>query len=195
MKSALSLLLFFMVFIAWGCFNKYSWIESQRNRYLTIKVTNPNTLLLGDSIIAELARYQIVWKKYLVSLNAMNLEIGSDRVENVLRRTISLPLPLSAQNIVVQGGTNNISTDFPFSLYRWCSTICRRKSSTVNIIIRALIPRYKIKWMISWNMSATKMVLFLYSMIMDGLSRMDPLMASFSTKISTSSKCQDWPNQ
>ena len=39
------------------------------------------------------------------------------------------------------------------------------------------------------------MVLFLYSMIMDGLSRMDPLMASFSTKISTSSKCQDWPNQ
>ena len=113
-----------------------------------IKVTNPNTLLLGDSIIAELARYQIVWKKYLVSLNAMNLEIGSDRVENVLRRTISLPLPLSAQNIVVQGGTNNISTDFPCDIFDCIvdvDTICRRKSSTVNIIIRALIPRYKIK--------------------------------------------------
>ena len=78
----------------------------------------------------------------------MNLEIGSDRVENVLRRTISLLLPLSAQNIVVQGGTNNISTDFPCDIFDCIvdvDTICQRKSSTVNIIIRALIPRYKIK--------------------------------------------------
>ena len=78
----------------------------------------------------------------------MNLEIGSDRVENVLCLTISLPLPLSAQNIVVQGGTNNTSTDFPCYILDCIAdvdTICRRKSSTVNIIIRALIPRYKIK--------------------------------------------------
>ena len=50
----------------------------------TMKVTNPNTLLLGDSIIDGLARYQIVWKKYFVSLNAINLGIGGDHVENVL---------------------------------------------------------------------------------------------------------------
>ena len=94
-------------------FNKSSWIELHRNHCLTMKVTNPNTLLIGDSIIAGLARYQNVWKKYFVSLNAMNLGIRGDRVENVLWRAISLPLPSSIQNIVVQCGTNNISTDSP----------------------------------------------------------------------------------
>ena len=56
-KSALRLGLFFMALIARGRFNKFSWIECHRNHGLTIKVTNPNTLLLGDSIIAGLAQY------------------------------------------------------------------------------------------------------------------------------------------
>ena len=46
-----------------------------------------------------------------MSLNAINLGIGGDRVENVLWRAISLLLPLSVRNIVVPCGTNNISTD------------------------------------------------------------------------------------
>ena len=102
-----------MALNAWGCFSKSSWIECHRNYCLKMKVTNPNTLLLGDSIIAGLARYQNVWKKYFVSLNAMNLCIRDDRVENVLWRAISLPLPSSVRNIVVHCGTNNISTDPP----------------------------------------------------------------------------------
>ena len=63
-------------------FNKSSWIEG--HHCLTIKVTNPNKLLLGDSIVAGLGLYQAVWKKYFESLNTMNLDIGGDRVENVL---------------------------------------------------------------------------------------------------------------
>ena len=43
----------------------------------------------------------------------MNLGIGGDRVENVLWRAISLLLPSSVRNIVVQCATNNISTDSP----------------------------------------------------------------------------------
>ena len=67
-----------------------------------IKVTNPNTLLLRDSIRAGLAQYPIIRKKYFVSLNAINLGIGSDRVENVLWGAINLPLPSFVQNTVVQ---------------------------------------------------------------------------------------------
>ena len=131
-----------MALIARGRFNKSSWIECHRNHCLTMKVTNPNALLLGDSIIAGLARYQNVWKKYFVSLNAMNLGIRGDCVENVLWRAISLPLPSSVRNIVVQCGTNNISTDSPRDIADCIvdvGTIFWRKSNMVNIIICGLI--------------------------------------------------------
>ena len=45
--------------------DKLSWIECHRNDCLTMKDTDPNTILLGDSIIAGLARYQIAWKNIL----------------------------------------------------------------------------------------------------------------------------------
>ena len=144
MKFAIHLGLFLMDLIARQRFNKSSWIECHRNHCLTIKVTIPKTLLLGDSIIAELVRNQIVWKRYFVSLNSVNLGIESDLVVNVLWRAINLLLPLSAQNIVVQCGTNNISTDSSRDTPQCIvdvDTIFRRKSSTVNIIICGLIPR------------------------------------------------------
>ena len=74
----------------------------------------------------------------------MNLGIGGDRAENVLWGAISLPLPSSVQNIVVQCGTNNISNDSPRDIADCIvdvGTIFQRKSNTVNIIICGLIPR------------------------------------------------------
>ena len=43
----------------------------------------------------------------------MNLGIRGDRVENLLWQAISLPLPSSIRNIVVQCWTSNILTDSP----------------------------------------------------------------------------------
>ena len=74
----------------------------------------------------------------------MNLGTAGDRVENVLCRAISLPLPLSVQNIVVQCEANNISTDSPRDIADCIvdvGTIFRRMSNTVNIIICGLISR------------------------------------------------------
>ena len=59
-KSALRLGIFLMALNARDRFNKSSWIECHGNHCLTIKVTNPNTIPLGDSIIAGLAQYQTV---------------------------------------------------------------------------------------------------------------------------------------
>ena len=130
-----------MALIGRGHSKKSSWIECHRIHCLTIKITNPNTLLLGDSIIAGLARYQIVWKKDFVLLNAMNLSIGGDPVENVLWQAISLPLPFSVQNIVIQCKTNNILTDSPCHIADCVvavSTIFQKKPNNVNIIICGL---------------------------------------------------------
>ena len=169
---ALRLRIFLMALIARGCYNKSSWIECHRNHCLTIKVTNPNTLLSGDSIIAGLARYQTVWKRYFVSLNATNLGIGGDCVENVLWRAVSLPLPSPVQNIAVQYVTNNISTDSPRDIADCIvdvSTIFQRKNITANIIICGLIPcdgclsvnRLLINKVNDTLKYVTKMVLFL----------------------------------
>ena len=73
----------------------------------------------------------------------MNLGIGGDRVENVLWRAISLPLPSSVRNMVVQCGTNNIPTDSTRDIADCIvdvGTIFRRKSNMVNTIIWGLIP-------------------------------------------------------
>ena len=78
-----------------------------------------------------------------MTLNARNLDIGGDRVENLFRRAVSLPLQSPIQNIVVQCGTNNISTDSPRDIADCIvdvGTIFRKKSNTVNIIICGLIP-------------------------------------------------------
>ena len=62
----------------------------------------------------------------------------------MLWRAISLPPPSSVRNIVVQCGTNNISTDSPRDIADCIvdvGTVFRRKSNTVNIIICGLTPR------------------------------------------------------
>ena len=129
-------------------------------------------------------------------LNAKNLGIGRDRVENMLWQTISLSLPSSVQIIVVQCGTNKISTDSP-----------QRKSNTVNIICgfmpcdecwsvnRLLIN--KVNDILKYE-SVTTMVLFLLYRIMGGLSRMDLLIVPSSTKIPyilLSNEILNWQNQ
>ena len=49
-----------------------------------IKDSEPDTLLLGDSIVAGLSRYPNVSHEYFAPINALNLDIGGDRIKNVL---------------------------------------------------------------------------------------------------------------
>ena len=93
-------------------FNKSSLIECHRNRdhRLTMKVTNHNTLLFRRLHHSRAGTISFCMEKYFVSLNAINLDIGGDRVKNVLWQAISLPLPSSERIIAVQCETNNIST-------------------------------------------------------------------------------------
>ena len=68
----------------------------------------------------------------------MNLGISGDLVGNVFWQAICLPLPSSVRDIVVQGGTNNISTDSPRDIADIIvdvGTIFQRKSNMMNIII------------------------------------------------------------
>ena len=66
-----------------------------------IKDSKTNTLLLEDSIVADLSRYLNVWNEYLAPINALNVSIGGDPIENFLWWAINLLLPSSLENIVI----------------------------------------------------------------------------------------------
>ena len=93
---------FIMALSATVCFKKSNWLECHRYFYLLLKNQFTNTLLLGDSIIADLSRYLKVWQKYVTPLKALNFGIGGKRVENVLRWSKNLLTPPSLENVVVE---------------------------------------------------------------------------------------------
>ena len=125
-------------------FNKSNWIEYHHNHCFMIKNAKPNTLLLGDSIVAGLSRYPNVWNEYFTPINALNLGIGGDRVENVLWRAMDLPLPSSVKNVVILCGTNNIPIDTPRDIADCIisiGSIFQKKSSGIDVSVCGLIRR------------------------------------------------------
>ena len=57
-----------MAFIPTERFCKCNWIEYHRNHCSMINDAKPNTLLLGDSIVAGLSRYPIVWRRLYIAM-------------------------------------------------------------------------------------------------------------------------------
>ena len=71
------------------------------------------TIVIRDSIVAGLNRYQSVWTKYLEPLKTLNCGIGSDRVQNVLWQAQNLLVISSLKNVIILCGTNNLFQDSP----------------------------------------------------------------------------------
>ena len=133
-----------MALSATFCFKKLNWLECHRYYYLLWKNQFTNTLLVWDSIIAGLSRYLKVWQRYFASLNALNLGIERNRVENVLWRAKNLVIPLSLKNVVVLCVTNNLFTDSPMDIADCIFNIrscLGEKSSSINVFISELIPK------------------------------------------------------
>ena len=138
----LSLGIYMMVLIPPECFYKSSWVEYHRNHCFMTKGSKPNTLLLGDSIAVALSRHPNKWNEYCALINALNLGIGGDRVENFLWQAIDLHLSPYVKNVVILCGTNNIPLNTPrhiadciFSV----ASILQKKSSGINVSVYRLI--------------------------------------------------------
>ena len=52
-------------------------------------------VVIGDSIVAGLRGYPIVWRNFILQYKTVNLGIGGDRIENVLWRINDKVLPKS----------------------------------------------------------------------------------------------------
>ena len=132
-------------------FKKSNWLECHRYHYLLLKNQFnqfTNTLLLGDSVIADLSRYLKVWQRYFTPLKTLNFEIGGDRVKNVIWWTKNPLIPPSLKNVVLLCGTVVkrllLFTDSPLDIADCIVNIgscLREKSCSVNVFISRLIPR------------------------------------------------------
>ena len=125
-------------------FSKKNWLNFHHNHCSKLAKYTFETILIGDSIVAGLSRYQNVWDKFLKSLKDLNCGIGGDRIEHVLWRALNLPIFSSLKNIVVLCGTNNLPLDSPKYIVDGILEIVRSfktNYSCVNVIICGIVPR------------------------------------------------------
>ena len=89
----------------------FGWYKTHKSHEILEKRLHPLVLLIGDSIVAILRRYQTVWKKYFNLYKALDCGIPGDRNQHVLWRTEALSVLLSVKCVVVQCGSNNFYHD------------------------------------------------------------------------------------
>ena len=72
-------------------FSKKNWLNFHHNHCSKLAKYTFENILIGDSIVAGLSRYQNAWDKFLKPLKTLNCGIGGDRIEHVLWRALDLP--------------------------------------------------------------------------------------------------------
>ena len=119
-------------------FSKKNWLNFHHNHCSKLAKYTFEAILIGDSIVAGLSRYQNVWVKFLKPLKALNCGIGGDTIEHVLWCALNLPVFSSLKNIVVLRGTNNLLLDSPKDIVDGILEIARSfktNYSCVNVIM------------------------------------------------------------
>ena len=73
-------------------FHNSNWALNYQSQYSKCQENQPTSILLGDSMIAGLTRYQNIWDSNFSKINTVNCGIGGDRIQNVHWRAEKLPL-------------------------------------------------------------------------------------------------------
>ena len=120
------------------------WYACHRRNANEIIRCQANVVILGDSIVAGLARYPSVWDHHLKPLNAINCGIGGDRTQHVLWRAGHLSLPDSVCVVVLLCGTNNINDDLPLDIAHSviaCGTSLQERHPRLHVVVTGILPR------------------------------------------------------
>ncbi|KAL1502845.1 hypothetical protein ABEB36_007929 [Hypothenemus hampei] len=119
---------------------------SMHNRFVKqAKTSEPEVVLIGDSIIQQL-QFSTLWTEKISSLHCVNFGIGGDRVENVLWRIKNGEFDFGTciKAVVLFVGTNNIDCT-PHEIFEGILEIIKEikhlLGSRVVIIIPTLLPK------------------------------------------------------
>ena len=128
--------------------SKVDWFENHQKHICLTKRMQPNTLLIGDSIVAGFTRYQNVWKKDFKFPKTVNCGIPGDNTQHVLWRAKNLFISSSVKFIVIHCGTNNLDYNDPIDIAKGILNIGKslfEKVPKSNIILTGTLPRDKSK--------------------------------------------------
>ena len=123
---------------------RLGWYAEPRVHFKHIIRRQASAVILGDIIVAGLARYPSVWDDHLRPLNAINCDIGGDLTQNVLCLAGHLSLPDSVRVAVILCGTNNMAHDRPLDIAQGvisCGTRLQEKLPHLHVIAAGILPR------------------------------------------------------
>ena len=124
--------------------SKSGWMETHYHQKELLRKSYASVVVIGDSIVAGLRRYPTVWRDFILRYETINLEIGRDRLENVLWHINDIVLPKSIRSVVIHCGTNNMDSNNSNGISVGVVTIARSISHlypNIEIIISSLLPR------------------------------------------------------
>ena len=63
--------------------SKLGWHEKFREQNFLLNDSPSNILLIGDSLISNISRYQDVWSQYFSKHNTLNFGIPENKIQNL----------------------------------------------------------------------------------------------------------------
>ena len=124
--------------------HKTNWINAHLKHCSRLNKRSFDTILVGDSLITGLARYNKFWNKFFKPLNAFNCGIGDDRVQHLLWRAHDLRCFSSLRNVIILCGINNLYQNSPEDIANGLIKIAncfKQGNNAINIFICGILPR------------------------------------------------------
>ena len=113
--------------------SKLGWYEKFWQQHFLLNDSPSNILLIEDSLISNITRYEDVWSDYFSKHNMLNFGIPGDKIQNLLWRIKNLEFPLNStlSCIFILCGTNNVDRNSPWGNCKWTYFIWNLCTSTL----------------------------------------------------------------
>ena len=120
---------------------KAKWFQMHRKHCFLLNSKSFKSILIGDSLMAGLHRYCKIWNNFFEPIDALNIGIRGDKMQNVLWQVQNLLISSSLKNVVILCGTNNLQQDSPEDIGIIEIGHCfKKRHHHINIFICSLLP-------------------------------------------------------
>ena len=126
--------------------SKLGWYEDFREQNVLLNNLSSNILLIGDSLISNISRYQDVWSQYFSERNTLKFSIPGDKVQSLLLRITNLKFSsnLTSSCIFIPCGIYSVDHNSPEEILSGLTSsgiLVQAHCHRDKIVINLLLPR------------------------------------------------------